>query len=403
MSTMNKIAIALALSFGSTAIFAAEVGIASFNLAWMGSKDDFKKHLEVCSAPQVNWCETRARTMRDAQSPTNEEVERAKQCQANFETAAGGPEKSMMVAPCNAYRLNSNNWQNAHEWYAQKVNGLAATIDKLVVDEGISIFAFQEVSNRAAIQDILGKHAADFESCVAEHNAFQTVGFAWKKSLSKKPVVCKNEDSLAIKEKTDDVKGIRRLRPGVELNLTIQGKTLSLLNVHLKSSCANLVNTERYPARLLTDNDAACKVLNRQIAPLENWIEAVAVKTPMFIVLGDFNRRIDEEAAANIPAKEVRLDGSDPASPNSTGPFGEVKSRVMWQEISDGTPSLVQIPLAEGSACKGFVGLDHILFSSALYAKQAQGFNSLKLPVIQDAGQKIISSDHCPRIVKMKM
>jgi hypothetical protein len=74
MSQMSKIAIALALSFGSPAIFAAEVGIASFNLAWMGSKDDFKKHLEACSAPQVNWCETRARTMPYAQSPTNEEV-----------------------------------------------------------------------------------------------------------------------------------------------------------------------------------------------------------------------------------------------------------------------------------------------------------------------------------------
>jgi hypothetical protein len=49
------------------------------------------------------------------------------------------------------------------------------------------------------------------------------------------------------------------------------------------------------------------------------------------------------------------------------------------------------------------VGLDHILFSTALHAKQAQGFNSLKLPVIQEAGQKIISSDHCPRIVKMKL
>ncbi len=123
----------------------------------------------------------------------------------------------------------------------------------------------------------------------------------------------------------------------------------------------------------------------------------------MFIVLGDFNRRIDEEAAANIPAKDVRLDGSDPASPNRTGATGEVTSRVMWQEISDGAPSLVQIPLAEGSACKGFVGLDHILFSPALHAKQTLGFNSIKLPVVQEAGQKIISSDHCPRIVKMKI
>ena len=37
------------------------VAIAAFNMAWAGTVADFQQHLAVCSAPQVNWCDTRAR------------------------------------------------------------------------------------------------------------------------------------------------------------------------------------------------------------------------------------------------------------------------------------------------------------------------------------------------------
>ena len=80
------------------------------------------------------------------------------------------------------------------------------------------------------------------------------------------------------------------------------------------------------------------------------------------------------------------------------------KHALMWQEISDGNPGLVQVPLAEGTgACKGFVGLDHILLSEALNAKQKGGASSVKVGVDQLKGQKIISSDHCPRITTLKL
>ena len=381
-----------------------EVGIASFNIAWASTKADFKTHLAVCSAPEVNWCDTRPRTARGATAPTKEEADRAKQCQNNIETAAGGFEKSMLVAPCNAYRLNASNWTMGETWYDEKMAGLTSTVDKLVTEQGIGIMAFQEVKSRETIQAILGKHVNDFDTCVAEHNAFQTVGFAWRKALSAKPAQCKNEEALAIKDNEEETQKVRKLRPGLELKINIGGVDLSVLNVHLKSSCANLITTDRYPGHVLTDDDKACKILNRQVAPLENWIERVAAKTPLFVLLGDFNRRLDEEAASNPAKDQVRSDGSDPASPNPVGTRGEVQTRLMWQEISDGNPGLVQVPLAEGTgACKGFVGLDHILLSEALNAKQKGGASSVKVGVDQLKGQKIISSDHCPRITTLKL
>jgi hypothetical protein len=61
---------------------AEEVGIASFNIAWAGTAADFKRHVDVCSAPDVQWCDTRAKTASGATAPTPAEETRAKQCPA---------------------------------------------------------------------------------------------------------------------------------------------------------------------------------------------------------------------------------------------------------------------------------------------------------------------------------
>ena len=51
----------------------APVGIAIFNMAWAGTIDDFKRHVEVCSAPEVNWCDSRIKIRRGAQHAEPEE------------------------------------------------------------------------------------------------------------------------------------------------------------------------------------------------------------------------------------------------------------------------------------------------------------------------------------------
>lgn len=401
--------LATALLAGTAPTQAAELGIASFNLAWAGTAADFERHLAVCGAPTVNWCDSRPRIPRGATEAPTTEVQRAEQCQAAFTQAAGGPAAAMLLAPCNAYRLNAPKLAalgttGAIAQHEEKLQGLRQTVAALVETDRVDVIAFQEVKSVEAIRVLLGPHAAAFEACVAPHNAFQTIGFAWRTGVSSTPALCTAEAALAVAENPQDPANPRRVRPGLALRLTVGGTPVTVMNVHLKSSCANWVATERYAARELTDPNAHCQVLNRQVAPLEQWVEAVAAQTPMFVLLGDFNRRLDEEAALSIAAHQVRTDGSDPASPHRPGPDGRVTSRLLWQELSDGQPGLAQVPLAgTDAACTGFTGLDHILLSTALAARQPAGLGSAKRAVVQQPQQPIISSDHCPRVVRLAL
>lgn len=388
------------------------LGIASFNMAWAGTIEDFRRHLEVCGAPSVNWCDTRARTMRGASGPTPEEQARAKLCEASILNAAGGAEASMMVAPCNAYRINQPFVPGAPpvdqtparkpEAYAQKLNGLRATVEHLVEVEKIAVLAFQEVKSRETITAVLGKHASRFDVCVANHNAFQTLAFAWDKAVTSKPGTCTTHSALAIKDPPADPAAFRRVRPGLALELTINGGSVTFMNVHLKSGCANIVATERFPARLLTDSHEACEVLNRQVPLLEDWLDNIAARSPRLVWLGDFNRRIDEEAAANIAKDQVRSDGSDAAGPNKAGVDGKVTTKYLWPELSDGKPILHQVPLSTAeTGCTGFQGLDHIVISDALKAINPPSLASRKVAVVSTPGQPIETSDHCPRVVRL--
>lgn len=390
------------------------IGIASFNMAWAGMPDDFQRHLDVCGAPSVNWCDTRARTLRGASVPTPEEQMRAKQCEASILAAAGGAEASMMVAPCNAYRISQPFVPGAPpvdqtparkpEAYAQKLKGLQATVERVIEQEQVSVLAFQEVKSKATVEYVLGKFAPRFEVCMAAHNAFQTLAFAWDKGVTSKPGACATHSALAIKDPPADPAAFRRVRPGLSLELAVNGAPVTFMNVHLKSGCANIVATERYPARLLTDANEACEVLNRQVPLLEDWLDGIAEKSPRLVWLGDFNRRIDEEAAANIARDQVRSDGSDPAAPNKVGADGKVATKYLWQELSDGKPTLHQVPLSTiDSGCTGFQGLDHIVISDAVKAMNPPMLASRKVPVVNQPGQAIETSDHCPRVVRLML
>ena len=149
---------------------AATVGIAAFNMAWAGTVNDFKRHVEVCGAPAVNWCETRAWIERGASEATAAEQARAKACEAAMFNAAGGRAASMMVAPCNAYRFGAPPVRGApprdlsklrnSDAYAAKLSGLRATVENLIEHEHIRVLAFQEVKSAETIQAVLGKFAA---------------------------------------------------------------------------------------------------------------------------------------------------------------------------------------------------------------------------------------------------
>jgi len=379
----------------------AQIGVASFNLAWAGSQQDFNHHAAVCTA--VNWCDTRPKRAQGQSRPTDEAVQAARQCVADTERLAGGPEKASMIPPCNAYLGRDNAAPPTSQDYAAKLTGLQATIANLIETQGVNVIAFQEVRSAEVIKTLLGKYADRFATCDAPHDGFQTTAFAWDRSMGETKAACSVNSDLAVSD-NPGAKDARKVRPGLTLELEWAGRRVSFLNVHLKSSCANIVPTPLYQARLLDDPNPACQVLNRQVAPIERWLDSVAARSPDYVLLGDFNRRIDEEAAARIPAEKVRIDGSNPAGVPPQDANGKVATRYLWQELDDGSRALKQVPLTKvETGCRGFTGLDHIVLSGALAARQTPDIGSRKTAVVQAPGQRIDSSDHCPRSVTLNL
>lgn len=387
-------------------------GIASFNMGWAGTPAEFARYLKVCSAPAVNYCDTRAWIERGAKVATDAEKARAGRCQQDTQAAAGGRDASMKVPPCNAYRpprpapgapRMDRAVSRAPAAYHEKIEQLTVTVDRLIANEGVRLIAFQEVSGAEVVKLVLGRHADTFEVCAAKHDAFQTLAFAWDKGLTTRPGACETESGLALLDPANDPNAFRRVRPGLALTLTISGAPVTFMNVHLKAGCASVTNDHpRYPGRLLDDPAEACEVLNRQVAPLEAWIESVAQRSPRFVWMGDFNRRIDDEGRLAIAKDRVRADGSDPAGAHRPA-RGKVSTRYLWPELDDGNPALYQVPLStKEGGCTGFTGLDHIVISEALKRANPGVIFSKKVGVAEKPGQRIETSDHCPRIARLR-
>ena len=208
---MRKACLVLVVLFSSGSFAQlTDVGLAAFNMAWAGSAADFSRHYEVCGSLPEKWCNSRARILKGAKEPTPAEKSRAEKCQESFDLAAGGVEKGMLVAPCNAYGFNAQTAPAVTATdYQLKLDGLAQTIDALIKTQSIGLFAFQEVKSEDVIRTVLGKHSGRFGVCVASHNAFQSVAFAWERNLAVSANPCRDWASLAIKEDLADPEGVK--------------------------------------------------------------------------------------------------------------------------------------------------------------------------------------------------
>jgi hypothetical protein len=110
----------------------------------------------------------------------------------------------------------------------------------------------------------------------------------------------------------------RPVRWGTEILVEKDGQLLRLLSVHLKSGC--------HDGSLENPTDPDCVTLAAQREPLEAWIDKAAQELVPFVMLGDFNRRID------------RFDQDD----------------HLWREIDDGVPpglDLRRLPLSREAEC----------------------------------------------------
>ena len=242
----------------------------------------------------------------------------------------------------------------------------------------VDIVAVQEVQNRSALQAVLPRGYR--VRCLTTRADALNIGFAIR-SAARLSTTCREIRSLSLE---DDTAALHPVRRGLELAFSVGGKRVALLNVHLKSGCA------RGP--LDDPANAACRILQRQAAPLERWMEERANAGVAFAVLGDWNRDLERETSADFPA---RSDASDP-----TGPIDPAKVVNLFAEIDDHEPlasalSLVRIDrsAAGEGGCRGV--LDQLVISESmkrLLIAAAQPGSALQGRLVRGP---LGASDHC--------
>ncbi|MGH8130938.1 MAG: endonuclease/exonuclease/phosphatase family protein [Steroidobacteraceae bacterium] len=178
-------------------------------------------------------------------------------------------------------------------WSGEDLARLRAFAATLPAD----VIALQETDGREAAAQVF----PDREYCFTERRHVQNVGFAIRRGI---PFRC-NRDYRALGLPGNEVRwgSDVTIFPGMP-------EEIRLLAVHLKSAC------HRDP---LTGPRPDCRLLQRQVPVLEDWIDNRAQAGDTFAVLGDFNRRFDRER------KEPR---------DANGAIV-----AMWPEINDGEPA----------------------------------------------------------------
>ena len=210
------------------------------------------------------------------------------------------------------------------------------------------VVAVQEVDGEEALRRVFDP--AEYDYHVTSQRDVQRAGFAYRKGVQVEP----HPDLEAL-----NVGGVRS---GADLTLRVQGQSLRLLSVHLKSDCF---------AAPLRSPKAACVKLARQLPVLERWIDERAAAAEPFLVLGDFNRRLN--------AKDE-----------------------FYAELDDGDPPNADLTLlSAGYISKCWGGkypelIDHMLLSrDALPWLKPGSFSQLEYEPA-DARFKAQLSDHCP-------
>ena len=316
--------------------------------------------------------------------------------------------------------------------FEKKVEALRTRAIELDSD----IYAFQEVSDAEAIARILPPD--QYEILFIPDNIAINVGFAVRKELApatsvrqvRELSVCGLHERTNPAEPSSCIDGASRTRPGLELSLNTGNQTVSLLNVHLKSSCrshpvsnppldklnARACQSEGFDqakatAQYRNSVRRGCSHMRDQVPAIEAWVESQANAGNAFMILGDFNRDFERELRTRMPA---RLDGADAIAPIFPGS----KIGSLLKEISDNNPDgaylyLVRQKLkgrdrnclaADGQSYKVrtcYRNLDHFLIGK--YWAEAVSENPGGLTSFgRDYGDKgyceanARPSDHCP-------
>lgn len=325
------------------------------------------------------------------------------------------------LPPCNVYQVRGQILPVTEPMYAQRQRQIAEVLGRQV---DADVIAFQEVSGRQSVLEVLPGGGADYEVCSYEGHKVQRLAIAWRKRLGP-AVSCEAYWPLSLPQ----APAKDQPRPGLALTLKVDGKLLRLMTLHLKSSCVTPLEDPRPDGRgQLDGQEPNCLVLQQQVPALEAWLEAQSVGVDALVMLGDFNRDLAHEAGEPASAA-VRSDGkaSDPHRPGN-------RVRNLWREVNDGVPAASALTLLDvacpgsdavrdlcsvartrrlardeygrlgglgGLGCRNPIGLDHIAVAGNVKAGVAQKVALGDLGPAAPASEArplatLGTSDHCP-------
>ena len=256
------------------------------------------------------------------------------------------------------------------ENYKKKID----LIKKELKNFNSDIYAFQEVSSVDALKLILDENQYNFY--ISDTGISQEVAFAIKKKIENNIIGdVQDFETLSITEGSSE----RPTRNGLELNIFHNGAVLSLLNIHLKSSCSKSKLNDPNELCCKSYLHKGCRILKHQVEILEEWLHKKILNTNIEpIILGDFNR---------VFPIDNRFKGSD----------------SMLKELSDdgydNETSLWATPYKYSKKDYNCHNYDYFLTTKD-FSGTIGGHTISKLPkkVIEQA--KI--SDHCPITIKLK-
>lgn len=143
------------------------------------------------------------------------------------------------------------------------------------------VVALQEVDGPAAARLVFPPEAWSIH--MSRDHVIQRVGFAVRRGLT----YSVNPDVTAIGLEPE-----AHLRGGADITLRSPDGPLRLLAVHLKTGC-------QY-ARTGPDMHPACRMLLAQFDAVSQWIAARQAAGEAFVILGDFNRGLDQTDAFTL-------------------------------------------------------------------------------------------------------
>ncbi|MYE83840.1 MAG: hypothetical protein F4X36_18740 [Gammaproteobacteria bacterium] len=217
-----------------------------------------------------------------------------------------------------------------------------------------------------ALQEVEGEEVLARVFDQAEYSFF----LSSRKHTQRTAVAVRSGIAVEQQADLDSLNTTGRQRHGVDIEISIDGADIRLLAVHLKSFC--------FQAPLPTPDPKGnhCEKLATQVPLIEDWIDRMASAGTPFIVLGDFNRRL------NLP------------------------NDAFWDEVNDGDPKGLKlfratagsVPGCWNSEYKEFI--DHIVYDDQVREWVVSG-SFEELVYAEETGKKAALSDHCPIAVTL--